>query len=201
MTVTYEEPPPPPGPDSVRNIRDHKAKLTIYSDEQNDRFSINAFLDIENEEDFPLPCDEDVTVTLSIQDPDDPNELITLFTDTVPAGAASTCSAKYRAVLPPAPGAREVVIQQQTNTNVYVYLFAWRGTYLMEQRNDPNVPNIVTWVEDNIPAYQFTVQMGTRAWSGWSDNREGIDWRKEAPCIPLDVAPFGETKTELRCNR
>ena len=148
---------------------------------------------------FALPCDDDVTVSASVLDPDTGQELV-LFTDTIPANTANTCSNKYRTVLP-GPDLREVVIQQQNSTSFYLYMFARNGDYFPTQRASMSVTDFLNYVA-RIEQTKLTVQFSDgRSWSGWSDGFGAVaPWERQNPCPSLSETIYS-AKVELRCNR
>jgi hypothetical protein len=201
VAVSYEPPPPPPPPvDGVNDIIDDKAKITFYDYPGEDRFNLVAYMTVPNN-DFTYPCEQDVIISASVVAPDDQSSELLLFTDTIPAGSASTCSSsKYRVVLP-GPDLREVVFQLQNPSSVYLYVYARKGTYFPELLASMSEEEYLNYVKD-IEKFKVTVQFGDgRSWSGWSDGLGAVTpWEKQAPCEHLNETVYS-SKVELRCNR
>jgi hypothetical protein len=197
--VLYQQPGPLPV--SGNAIVDQKIKITGSTASASDRYNIIATLDVPGGG-FSLPCDEDVTISASVIDPDTQQELL-LFTDKIPAKGALTCSTKYRATTS-APDLTEVSFTPSTNTRVSLYVFADKGTYLPDWRATKDSE---TFLKDfaRIEKTKLTVEFGDgRSWSSWSDGTgaEGVNpsTLKLKPCPNLSESRY-TGKVELRCNR
>jgi hypothetical protein len=187
-------PPPPPAPQDGNVIINQKIKITANIDPGIDRYNAVAYMAMSPDYDLATACDQPITVTVHIGD-----EETVLLSDSVPAGAASTCySNKIRAVLP-GPDLREVTIQRISPTKATLYVYAHKGTYLV---TDPALRNTAFLnYFAGFEVSKLTISMGGQTWSGWSDGFGAeASWDRENPCTHLDETVYS-SKVELRCNR
>ena len=192
--IVEPPPPPPPEPQDGNVIYDQKVKITANHDPAIDRYNAVAYMSMPEDYDLALACDQPITVTVHIGD----DETV-LFTDTVPAGEASTCySKKIRAVMG-GPDLREVTIQRISPTRATAYIYAHKGTYLV---SDPALRD-TGFLEyfSGFQAAKLTISMGGQSWSGWTDGYGAeSSWDRLSPCADFDETVYS-SKVELRCNR
>jgi hypothetical protein len=167
LLVTYNPPPPPPPPSSVKEIDNKKAKFTFYFGGPDydgiDRSSIVAHLLKEPDEEFVMPSEMDVTVTVRVPDPYDPSIDLQIFTQTIPAGTVSR-TRKYRYTSGP-PGIRELQFQERNSTSIYMYVFVEKVDFLPDLRASMTPEEYLEFVR-SISNYKVTVQIEDNAWSG-----------------------------------
>jgi len=128
LVVNRTVSPPVPPPDDVRGIvlNRSKVKMDIFYDsppDADDHASIVSFLEINPGENFiKTLMDLDVTVKLEIRDPNPPNQLIPIFTQTIDAFTIDSSKySKYRFTTGPS-GIRDLTIAKNTSTTHYMYL-------------------------------------------------------------------------------
>ena len=165
-----------------------------------DRYNLVGHLAVPNRN-FVMPCNQDITITASVLDPDDPTQERVLFTDTLRANTASTCTTNKYRIGPPAPDLHQVVLERLTPTRVSLYVEAFDGNYLSAQRETLNSQEFLNFFA-RIKKTKLTVQFSDgRSWAGWSDGFGAVTpWNKEKPCVKLSASVY-ERKVELRCNR
>ena len=138
LVVNRADIPPPTMPDDVRGIEldKTKVKLNIFFDSPgDDHVSIVSYLKINPGEDFVKSLmDLDVTAILKIRDPNNPDTLIEIFSQTIDAFTIdSKIYSKYRYTSGP-PGIRELTIAKNTSKNHYMYLYIENVDFLPQIR-------------------------------------------------------------------
>lgn len=189
---------------AANDIIDQKIKITGYAYPDLDRYNLIGYLVVPNRN-FVMPCNQDITISASVLDPNnlDPNnrkELI-LFTETIPANTASTCTTNKYRIVRRGPDIQEVSLERSTPTSVSLYVFAWNGNYLPALRETMNSQAFLNFFA-RIKKTKLTVQFSDgRSWAGWSDGFGAVTrWNKLKPCANLSSSVY-ERKVELRCNR
>ena len=139
LVVNRADIPTPTIPDDVRGIEldKTKVKLNIFLDSPgDDHVSIVSYLKINPGEDFVKSLmDRNVTAILKIRDPNNPDTLIEIFSQTIDAFTIdSKIYSKYRYTSGP-PGIRELTIAKNTSKNHYMYLYIESADFLPQIRD------------------------------------------------------------------
>ena len=196
VLVNFNVPPLPPPPSVVKAIDSarSKVKLAIFKDDPGaDHCSVVTYLKKTSAEVFTMPMNKDVTVILKLPDPNNPAQLINIYTQTIPANTLPGGSTKYR-FTSGGPGIRELVFEKNTSTAIYAYVYIENVDFLPTIREFfrplPGFPdgppdNYTAWLL-GIHSMNFTVQIGNTAWTG---------------NIPLVVNPNLTNRVEYLFNR
>ena len=158
-----------------REFLNKSAKFTFYynppSRRRLDYASIVGHLVTGICEPFELPFYEDVTVTVTVPDPDDSLSDILLFTQTIPAGTVKFSLYKYR-YTSPRSGINELRIEPSSPGKIYMYLFINKLDLLLWQRSNMTPQAYLDFIR-RIKRYNFTIQIDDDIWTGSAPLKRG----------------------------
>ncbi len=152
-------------------IDNEKAKFKFYfaaGFEGSDTFSLVGYLKKQDSDVFILPFDQDVTLSVEVEDPRNAANMLPIFSQSVSAGTVPVLTDKYRLVTS-YPGIREVLIQPTTRpTDIRVYLLTHKLNCLAEIKAVMSPEEYRDFLLQ-IDRYTLTVQIGDSEWSGSAD--------------------------------